>query len=445
MHYLIKGFKEHDDIIYFRKSGLYKNPEQQVIVTNLLLTPLFIFTDPLLAKEVYQNIDNYQKSGNQLFNNMIGSKGIVFTEGEIWRLQRKQMGDLFTYQKLINLIPFIKDQVISVMQFKQDERVRLVQEMSKISSKVVLKTFFNKNDSTIINGKEEIDELVEVGIEVFRISYTSIWHYIRGLLRISANSDMPKIFMTSKEKSLLERIKNYRAHLFKMIDQRIANFSYEDKDIISQMIQGKEITQDLKEEILHQYLTFVFAGTHTTSNFSAMSIYFLAKYPQIQVRLREELQNINYEQVDGENINKLPVLNAFVSESLRFGSPSDGFIPRVAVKDHYVGQIFVKKETRIDVGLMPITTHPKYFENSQEFDIDRWFKMKSSDAYIPFSGGRRNCIGQHLALIETKLILIYLIQNYNITIDDQTKLVMHFGFAYEPLDDRLVKFERIFK
>ena len=42
-------------------------------------------------------------------------------------------------------------------------------------------------------------------------------------------------------------------------------------------------------------------------------------------------------QVDGENINKLPVLNAFVSESLRFGSPSDGFIPRVAVKDHYVG------------------------------------------------------------------------------------------------------------
>ena len=43
--------------------------------------------------------------------------------------------------------------------------------MSKISSKVVLKTFFNKNDSTIINGKEEIDELVEVGIEVFRVFF----------------------------------------------------------------------------------------------------------------------------------------------------------------------------------------------------------------------------------------------------------------------------------
>ena len=63
----------------------------------------------------------------------------------------------------------------------------------------------------------------------------------------------------------------------------------------------------------------------------------------------------------------------------------------------------------VDIGLIPITTHPKYFENSQEFDIDRWMKTKSNDGFIPFSGGRRNCIGQHLALIETKLILIYLI------------------------------------
>ena len=39
--------------------------------------------------------------------------------------------------------------------------------------------------------------------------------------------------MTSKEKSLLERINNYRTHLFNMIDSRIANFNHDDKDIIS--------------------------------------------------------------------------------------------------------------------------------------------------------------------------------------------------------------------
>ncbi|KAM3142823.1 hypothetical protein pb186bvf_005207 [Paramecium bursaria] len=445
IHYFQKGLNQFDDIIYFRKNGLYKNPEQQVIATNLMLTPVFIFTDPLLAKEIYQNVDNYKKFGNQLFNNLLGNKGIVFSEEEVWRLQRKQMGDLFTYSKLIDLIPYVKEQVKQVMQFNKGERVKLVQESSKVTSKVILKTFFNKNDSTIINGKEEVDELIELGVEIFKITYTSLWHYIRGSFGITPNSDMPKFLMSSMEKSILQRIYQYRTHIKKMIEQRIVSFNEEDKDVISQMLKGKKITEDLKEEILHQYLTFVFAGTHTTSNFAALSTYYLAKYPQIQLRLREELQNIDYDQIDGETITKLPLLNAFVNECLRFGSPSDGLIPRVAAKDHYVGQIFVKKGTMVDIGLIPITTHPKYFENSQEFDIDRWMKTKSNDGFIPFSGGRRNCIGQHLALIETKLILIYLIQNYNITIDDQTKLVMHYGFAYEPVDDRLVKFERLIK
>ena len=42
-------------------------------------------------------------------------------------------------------------------------------------------------------------------------------------------------------------------------------------------------------------------------------------------------------QIDGETINKLPILNAFVNESLRFGSPADGLVLREAVRDHYVG------------------------------------------------------------------------------------------------------------
>ena len=72
------------------------------------MTPFFIFTDPILAKEIYHNTDNYKKSGKELFNNILGSKGIVYTEGEAWKAQRKQMGDLFNYQKLIDLIPFVK-------------------------------------------------------------------------------------------------------------------------------------------------------------------------------------------------------------------------------------------------------------------------------------------------------------------------------------------------
>lgn len=45
--------------------------------------------------------------------------------------------------------------------------MKLVSEISKITSSVVLKTFFNKEDSSIINGKEEIPELIELGVDIF--------------------------------------------------------------------------------------------------------------------------------------------------------------------------------------------------------------------------------------------------------------------------------------
>ena len=92
---------------------------------------------------------------------------------------------------------------------------------------------------------------------------------------------MPRIFMTNNEKALLDRIWNYRKHIFNIIDNRIKNHNPDDNDIISHMIRGKEITKDLKEDVLHQYFTFVFAGTHATSNFTTMAVYYLAKYPNV--------------------------------------------------------------------------------------------------------------------------------------------------------------------
>ncbi|KAM3142827.1 hypothetical protein pb186bvf_005211 [Paramecium bursaria] len=445
LYYLDKGFRQHNDAIHYKKSSLYNNPNLQVIVSNIVTTPFYIIVDPILAKEILQNVENYKKSGTEIFNDILVSRGLVYTEGQIWQHQRKQMGELFTHRKLMDLIPFMKERISKLLIFEPHQRVKLLQNISYVISQVILFTFFKKEELTIINGKQEADELIGLGVEVFKITYGSFWHYIRCVMGISINSDMPKIFMTKQEKQLLQRIVDYRKHVFEMIENRIKNYNPIDKDIISQMIQGKEITQDLKEEMVHQYFTFEFAGTHTTSDFVAMSLYHLAKYPNVQERLRDELKDVDFDKIDGDNIHKYQLLNAFIQECLRFVSPIDGFVPRIAARDHYIGQLFVKKGTWVDVGILPMATHPKYFENSLEFDIDRWTKIKSNDAFIPFSHGKRNCIGQNLAMINSKLILIYLIQNYLVSLDQQTTLVMSYGFAYEPVDDRLVKFERIQK
>jgi len=60
-------------------------------------------------------------------------------------------------------------------------------------------------------------------------------------------------------------------------------------------------------------------------------------------------------------------------------------------------------------------SNPKYFENPTVFDPERWTNNKGLSepfSFLPFSGGTRNCIGQHLAMIETRIILVHFLKNF---------------------------------
>lgn len=67
-----------------------------------------------------------------------------------------------------------------------------------------------------------------------------------------------------------------------------------------------------------------------------------------------------------------------------------------------------------------MVTHPSYFENSKDINLNRWLNNENNEAFIPFSSGGRNCLGQHLAKLEIKLILIFVLLRYNMELDKET-------------------------
>ena len=94
------------------------------------------------------------------------------------------------------------------------------------------------------------------------------------------------------------------------------------------------------------------------------------------------------------------------------------------------------------VGLMH---NPKYYENPEVFNPDRWATKgaHTTEAYsfIPFSAGTRSCIGKYLALMETKLIIIYLLNNFEFE-RTEVPLRLQARFLYEPIQEDLTRLKK---
>ena len=97
-------------------------------------------------------------------------------------------------------------------------------------------------------------------------------------------------------------------------------------------------------------------------------------------------------------------------------TPVNGILVRKATKDHYLLHIPISKDTGIGITAFNSQYNPRYFKDPEVFRPERW-ESECNDlpnyALFGFSGGPRNCIGKHLALLESKIALIKMLRRYN--------------------------------
>jgi len=116
-------------------------------------------------------------------------------------------------------------------------------------------------------------------------------------------------------------------------------------------------------------------------------------------------------------------------------------VPRRITKDHKLKDIYMRKGDMLNVDFFYNSYNPTYFQEPDTFDPERFLdKGKTQDAYAftPFSAGPRNCIGQHLALIEARVILAEFLLMFDFSLKENYNLTMDFKFLYEPVNPILV-------
>jgi len=220
-------------------------------------------------------------------------------------------------------------------------------------------------------------------------------------------------------------------------------------DLLSKLQEGRDGNGNPmgKTELTAEALTLLIAGSDTTSNSTCAIIYHLAGSSQTQLKLQKELdEQLGTEDetvANGQQVKRLPYLDACINEALRLHSTSSLGLPRIVPPGGLtIIDQFIPEGTVVSVPSYSIHRDKAVWgEDVEEFRPERWFERNQADiqkTFNPFSTGPRACVGRNLAFLELQIIIASIMRRYNIVLEkaDQ-KLETREGFLRKPLACRV--------
>lgn len=180
-------------------------------------------------------------------------------------------------------------------------------------------------------------------------------------------------------------------------------------------IKDEEGNKLSDQEVLDNIIALVVGGYESTTLESMWAIYYLAKYPIVLKKLREEnmtiSQNKKGEFITSEDISSMKYTNKVVEETIRMANVA-AFLFRLATKDIDYKGYRIPKGWKVILWLRYLHTNPENFDDPMCFNPDRWNESVKSGAYQVFGGGSRTCAGNKLARIQLAILLHHLSVGY---------------------------------
>jgi len=439
--YLRSNFFKYGDTMGASKICSKQNENPKFLVTNLVNNVAIFLRDPQYIKELLQKPNFYEKTKFLHWVKPLVGNGLILTEGETWKRHRMIISGSFHYEFLKANIHVIQDTTREFLDKLTPEEMKKFPAISKIqdiTGEIVGRIFFGKNlNQYTCNGKPLTLELADVTTELALCGKTPLV-MVLGVHALK--------IPFGRFKRITDRINNFRRVCFEIVANRKAN-PIETTDLLASLLATqKSEDPNMKytdEDIINEFITFFIAGMDTTGHLIGMALYSLTQNPDYFKELKEE-RDKSYnkeEKVSADTLSKMDAIHCVLKETLRFYNPAPFLFFRNVKEDHKLHDLDVKKGTFLTCDLFSLFFNEKYFSHAEEFDASRWKKTDTKldpFAFIPFSAGPRNCIGQHLAIMESKVIISELLERFNISLDKNYKLAMTIRFLYEPFDEILL-------
>jgi hypothetical protein len=362
--------------------------------------------DAVLLNHVLQkNQKNYTKSTIQTKDvaKYVG-KGLLTAEGEVWQRQRKLIQPAFHKSQLVLLVETIQKTIDSELENIQTGKpMDVFPVFNDLAFQTVVKSIFNIDVETEdVKALQHTTEATQsMLVQELRQPFLVWWFELSG-----------------KTKRHLDMTDNSRAILRRLVDQRIQSKERHD-DLLDMLLDGKyEDGSSMEESQLIDEILILFAAGHeTTSNALTFCAELLARNPDAQTKILEEIQTIKSETTDlMERIKMATYTKQVIEEAMRLYPPAY-FIDRVNKEEDECNGVFLPKGSNLLFSVYEIHRHKDFWDEPTTFKPERFAKentLKLSKHYYPFGAGPRMCIGNNFAMYEMILAILSLVEKFEI-------------------------------
>jgi cytochrome P450 len=405
-----------------------------VVPTRFLYVPSYFLFNP-------EHIEYVLASGNKnfikpmslrspFFNRLVGN-GLVTSEGDFWRRQRRLAQPAF-HRDRVNaygetMVAFTERMLA---RWRDGEVRDAHEEMMLLTQAIVAQTLFSAD----VSGEaDEIGEALRSIVHPFASQATVKW---------ILDNRLP----TPGHLRFNRAVRKIDGFVYRIIAERRA--SGEDTgDLLSMLLraQDEDGSQMTDRQLRDELMTSFLAGHETTALALTWAWYLLAQNPEAEQRLAAELEEVlGGRAPEAVDLPRLRYADWVIRESMRLYPPAWG-VGREAVRECEVGGYHVPEGMQIFAFQWVVQRDPRWYEEPERFRPERWGEESAAHlpkyAYFPFGGGPRQCIGNYFATMEAVLVLSTVAQRFRLRLVPEHKVELLPAMSLRPRDGVRMKLE----
>jgi len=376
--------------------------------------PTVLISDPALIEQVLlKDHELYVKDHfTRLLTEVLG-QGLLVSEGDFWRRQRRMMQPAFHHKRIAAYARIMVVETRAMCDaFRDGEERDVHAEMMHLTLRIVARALFGAGIS------DAQAKLVEAAIATMMQRYLGI---------LGSGLVLPLSLPTPAARRFRRQMAELDILLLGIIERRRSALHAEAEasdDLLDMLLkmQDEDGARMSNAQLRDECMTLFLAGHETTALTLTYCVHLLGKDPAAEARLHQELDTVlagRVPQVD--DLQQLVFTRAVINESLRLYPPAWS-IGREASTDTSLGGYRIRKGTQIWISPYIMHRDLAHFPDAETFRPERWLDGLEKElpryVFMPFGGGPRICIGNAFALTEAVLALATIAQRMRLRLVD---------------------------